>query len=78
MELAEGGDLHDKIKNYGYTSEQEVKRHFRQMLSAMSHCHERGVTHRDLKCENILLDKDGNILIAGKFRFFLISLYMDI
>ena len=70
MELAEGGDLHDKIRNYGYTSEQEVKRHFLQILAAMSYCHERGVTHRDLQCENISLDKHGNILVADKLRLF--------
>ena len=75
MDLAEGGDLYDKLgSKRRYTSELEVKKHFRQILSALLYCHQMGVAHRDLKPENILLDKDDNVIIAGTSRF-MISLY---
>ena len=47
-------------------SEQDSAFIIRQLLSAITYCHSRGVVHRDLKPENILIDsvsKDGKILI---------------
>ena len=69
MDLAEGGDLFGKLgSKRRYTSELEAKKHFRQILSALSFCHQMGIAHRDLKPENILLDKDDNVIIAGTGR----------
>ena len=67
MDLAEGGDLLDYINNKKYSREDEVKKHFKQIMSAMDYCHRQGFVHRDIKCENILLDKYGNIIITGEF-----------
>ena len=47
-------------------SEQDSAFIIRQLLSAITYCHSKGVVHRDLKPENILIDsvsKDGKILI---------------
>lgn len=39
--------------------EQEAIILFVQMLNAVDYCHRRGVVHRDLKLENILLHEEG-------------------
>lgn len=63
-ELAEGGDLLDSINGSGPLTDSEAKRLFRQLVEAVAYCHSRGVIHRDLKCENILLSKEKNIKVA--------------
>ncbi|CDW52518.1 protein unc h; protein unc g; protein unc f; prot ein unc d; protein unc b [Trichuris trichiura] len=64
MEYASGGELYDYVNNFGPLSEAEVRRTFRQIVSAVYFCHKNHVTHRDLKLENILLDKKMNAKIA--------------
>eukprot|EP00884_Botryococcus_braunii_P005302 jgi/Botrbrau1/14773/Bobra.0284s0007.1 len=58
-ELATGGELLDRILQYGAYSEAEAANILQRILSALSFLHARGIVHRDLKLENILLtDKD--------------------
>ena len=47
-----------------YLTEKEARRFFRQIISAMDHCHLANVVHRDLKLENLLLNEERNILIS--------------
>lgn len=55
LELAEGGELFDKIIEKTKFNEAEAKLHFYQMISAISYLHSKNICHRDLKPENILL-----------------------
>ncbi|KAJ3093874.1 Map microtubule affinity-regulating kinase, partial [Phlyctochytrium planicorne] len=73
MEYAAGGELIDYIAARDYLSEREARRLFRQIISAMDHCHMANVVHRDLKLENLLLTEQKNILISdfGLGRTFL-------
>ncbi|OON13843.1 hypothetical protein X801_10374, partial [Opisthorchis viverrini] len=44
--------------------EKEARVKFRQLVSAVEYCHSKKIVHRDLKAENLLLDKDYNIKLA--------------
>ncbi|KAF2101098.1 serine/threonine-protein kinase Chk1 [Rhizodiscina lignyota] len=64
MELAEGGDLFDKIEADVGVGEDIAHFYFTQLISAVSYMHSKGVAHRDIKPENILLSGEGNLKIA--------------
>lgn len=72
MELVRGGELHAKVSKEGKLEEDVARSYFRQLISAVDYCHSRGVFHRDLKLENLLLDQDGNLKITdfGLSAFF--------
>ncbi|URE13009.1 CBL-interacting serine threonine-protein kinase 11 [Musa troglodytarum] len=64
LEFARGGDLSSRLKSRGHLSEGLCRRIFRQLLSAVAYCHSRGVFHRDLKPDNLLLDDTGNLIVS--------------
>ncbi|KAL8900003.1 MAG: hypothetical protein Q9192_001290 [Flavoplaca navasiana] len=64
MELAEGGDLFDKIESDVGVGEDIAHLYFQQLVSAVAYMHSKGVGHRDIKPENILLSAEGNLKIA--------------
>lgn len=64
MELAEGGDLFDKIEADEGVGEDIAHVYFSQLISAVGYMHSKGVGHRDIKPENMLLSADGNLKIA--------------
>eukprot|EP00118_Oscarella_pearsei_P029033 m.3504 g.3504 ORF g.3504 m.3504 type:complete len:509 (+) comp9494_c0_seq1:940-2466(+) len=61
MEYVSGGELFEYIATKKVLSEAEARHIFRQVVSAVHYCHKNGVTHRDLKLENILLDENKNV-----------------
>ncbi|KAG2308991.1 hypothetical protein Bca52824_028739 [Brassica carinata] len=63
MEYVRGGELFDKVAK-GRLREGAARRYFQQLISSVSFCHSRGVYHRDLKLENLLLDDEGNIKVS--------------
>nr|XP_056715525.1 testis-specific serine/threonine-protein kinase 1-like [Euleptes europaea] len=63
-ELGVQGDLLEFIKRKGAIPEDVARRMFHQLSSAISYCHELDIVHRDLKCENLLLDKEYNIKLT--------------
>ncbi|XP_020289378.1 MAP/microtubule affinity-regulating kinase 3-like isoform X2 [Pseudomyrmex gracilis] len=59
-ELATGGDLctHIKEQPAGKLDENTARLYARQLVAALKHMHSRGVVHRDLKMENIVLQNE--------------------
>ncbi len=48
----------------GPLSSQLIKSYMIQLLRGLEYCHVRGVMHRDLKPQNILVSKDGRLKLA--------------
>lgn len=64
MKLAKNGDLLDYINSRPLMSEDEARRIFKQIVAAIEYAHLKGVAHRDLKLDNILLDNENGRLKA--------------
>ncbi|KAK7328565.1 hypothetical protein VNO77_22676 [Canavalia gladiata] len=64
LEYVNGGELFDKIACKGKLKEAEGRKMFQQLIDGVSYCHNKGVFHRDLKLENVLVDAKGNIKIT--------------
>lgn len=56
LELMKGGDLLTRIQKYKFLPEKSAKLFFYQMCHAIKYLHDRNITHRDLKPDNILLE----------------------
>lgn len=64
MELAEGGDLFDKIEADTGVNEDVAHVYFTQLVNAVGYMHSKGVGHRDIKPENMLLTAEGELKMA--------------
>lgn len=64
MQLADGGDLFDKIEADEGVPEPIAQFYFIQLINAITWCHSKGVAHRDIKPENMLLSADGDLKLA--------------
>jgi serine/threonine protein kinase len=51
------------VKDTHHLCEEEACGIFKQILCAVKYCHYRGIIHRDLKADNILLDAQGNVKV---------------
>lgn len=64
LEYASGGELFDYILHHKYLKENVAKKLFAQLVSGVDYMHSKGLIHRDLKLENLLLDKHKNVIIS--------------
>ncbi|XP_022371800.1 serine/threonine-protein kinase SIK1 isoform X1 [Enhydra lutris kenyoni] len=63
-EFAKNGEMFDYLTSNGHLSENEARKKFWQILSAVEYCHSHHIVHRDLKTENLLLDGSMDIKLA--------------
>ncbi|MBX3248421.1 MAG: serine/threonine protein kinase [Myxococcales bacterium] len=63
LELLEGRDLGDLIRECGALPLGRTVRIARQVVAALSAAHERGIVHRDLKPDNIFLVADDRVKV---------------
>lgn len=68
MEYCGCGDLASKVERYkrrkAYIDEDVIWRYLIQCIKALSHLHEKGICHRDLKTANTFLTEDGSIKVG--------------
>uniref|UniRef100_A0A3Q3FDS2 non-specific serine/threonine protein kinase n=1 Tax=Labrus bergylta TaxID=56723 RepID=A0A3Q3FDS2_9LABR len=64
MELCGKGNLLRYINHHGALSEPLSCRLFTQLCKAIKYLHKKYVAHRDLKCENLLLDRHYNLKVC--------------
>lgn len=64
MEYAQGGTIFDYLQQRGgkLLDEDEILRLFVQILIALQHVHRENILHRDLKTQNILLNKKRKVV----------------
>ncbi|HOW85020.1 MAG TPA: serine/threonine-protein kinase [Candidatus Aminicenantes bacterium] len=63
MEYVPGEDLKSFIRRSGHLTEAKAVWLARQIAEGLAEAHRLGVVHRDLKPQNVMIDKDGNAKI---------------
>ncbi|XP_076670424.1 AKT serine/threonine protein kinase [Andrena cerasifolii] len=64
MEYVNGGELFFHLRHFRVFGEDRTRFYGAEIISALGYLHSHGIIYRDLKLENLLLDKDGHIKIA--------------
>ncbi|KAK5888304.1 hypothetical protein CesoFtcFv8_016815 [Champsocephalus esox] len=64
MEYANGGELFFHLSRERVFTEERARFYGAEIVSALEYLHSRDVVYRDLKLENLMLDKDGHVKIT--------------
>jgi len=64
MDYCDKGDLLDCIKKQEFIPEDLARHYFKQILMAVQYLHSMDISHRDLKCENVLLTKNDQVKLS--------------
>lgn len=71
MEYIDGANMMEIVKSRGPMSPIEAVHYLRQAAAGLAHAHDAGLIHRDVKPENLLIDRQGTVklLDLGLARF---------
>ncbi|KAF9058053.1 hypothetical protein BJ165DRAFT_1333851 [Panaeolus papilionaceus] len=64
MEYLNGGDCAALIKSLGCLPEEWTKNYIAEVVLGLEYLHQRGVVHRDLKPDNLLIDAHGHLKLT--------------
>ena len=64
MEFLAGGPLFYHLQQCHRFSEERARFYVAEVIVGIGHLHEHNILYRDMKPENILLDRDGHIVIT--------------
>lgn len=64
MEYVDGLTLKEQIQESGRIAQHEAVRYTLQILAALSHAHQRGIVHRDMKPQNLMITRSGQLKIG--------------
>ena len=64
LEYVDGQTLKDYITEHGKMDQEEAVHCALSILAALSHAHQRGIVHRDVKSQNILITRNGQVKIS--------------
>jgi len=69
LELGDGGDMYDYIIKHRGLDEEAARGYFKQIVEAISYCHNLHVVHRDLKPENVVFFEKSGVVKVTDFGF---------
>lgn len=61
MDFINGGELFHRLEEMEVLDEAETKHYTAELCMALIHLHKHGIVYRDLKPENVLIDRTGNV-----------------
>ena len=67
MAIVEGENVGERVRSRGALPFADVRRIMREVADALTYAHERGVVHRDIKPDNILIDGQTNRALVTDF-----------
>ena len=64
MEYVDGQTLKELINQSGSIPQEDAVRYTLQILAALGHAHQRGIIHRDVKPQNVMISRSGQIKVG--------------
>eukprot|EP01012_Entosiphon_sulcatum_P057572 TRINITY_DN81373_c0_g1_i1.p1 TRINITY_DN81373_c0_g1~~TRINITY_DN81373_c0_g1_i1.p1 ORF type:complete len:474 (-),score=52.56 TRINITY_DN81373_c0_g1_i1:53-1474(-) len=64
MEYIVGGSLASLLKSFGPFTELMCAGYCMQILDGLAYLHSKNIAHRDIKCDNLLVEKTGDVKLA--------------
>ncbi len=64
IELVENGELYDYLELCGPLGETISRSYFREIIAALEYIHSKGISHRDIKPQNLMLTSDYGIKLV--------------